>query len=301
MITASRSLLHLSRLCQGLPRLVETLRIEESLTLDHLQTALYEYLVQDEIPNLNQTLENRYSGNIDIAFATSLHEHNYGQGWWSPGWTLVAQSPTWQVKQHGLIVEIEPDRHLQSSTAALGDRVAIKMPRNRIEGGSYVAISNVGLPQGSRIQLLFHCAAAGVAGILGELTQWLNAAEIPFTLAVPQNPESYPRRDAVRLLLQQQDYGAVRSLLNDDYKQLTQHLQVEVAPLCKPIAPGIGLIEVLHQDGLGDRCRLIAAGILALESPQISLDAIEQILITNNISPEHPYLNPGAVDHYRTL
>ncbi len=300
MITASRSPADLSRLCQVAPRLVETLRTEESLTLESLQTALYEHLVQDEIPKLSHSLENRYSGNIDIAFATNLHQHNYGQGWWSPGWTVVSQSPTWQVKQHGLLVEILPDRHLQSAEA-LGDQVAIKMPRNRIEGGSYVAIGNAGLPQGSRLQLLFHCGAAGVAGILGELTQWLNAAEIAFTLAVPQDPESYPRRDAVRLLLQQQDYGVVRSLLNDSYKQLTQHLQVEVAPLCKPIAPGIGLIEVLHQDGLGDRCRIIAAGILAV-SPQVRLEeAIEQILITNNISPEHPYLNPGAEDHYRTL
>jgi hypothetical protein len=301
MMTASRSLLQLGHLCQGLPRLVETLRAEECLTLDALQTALYEHLVQDEIPKLNPTLENRYSGNIDIAFATSLHQHNYGQGWWSPGWTVVAKFPTWQVKQHGLLVEIEPDRHLRNINVALGDQVAIKMPRNRIEGGSYVAISNMGLPTGSRLQLLFHCSVAGVAGILGELTQWLNAAEIAFTLAVPQDPNSYPRRDAVRLLLRQQDYSAVRSLLTDDYKQLAQHLQVEIAPLCKPIASGIGLIEVLHQDGLGDRCRLIAAGILGLESSQVGLEAIEQILITNNISPEHPYLNPGAVDNYRTL
>jgi hypothetical protein len=301
MITASRSLFHLGCLVQGIPRLVETLRTEDCLTLESLQTALYEYLVQDEIPKLNHTLENRHSGNIDIAFFTSLHQHNYGQGWWSPGWTVVAQSPSWQVKQHGLLVEIDPDRHLQSSNVALGDQVAIKMPRNRIEGGSYVAIGNAGLPTGDRLQLLFHCAAAGVAGILGELTQWLNAAGITFTLAVPQDPNSYPRRDAVRLLLRQQDYSAVRSILNDDYRQLTQHLQVEVAPLCKPIAPGIGLIEVLHQDGLGDRCRIIAAGILALESSQVSLEAIEQILITNNISPEHPYLNPGAADNYRAL
>jgi HopA1 effector protein family len=297
MITASRSPLHLS--CQGIPHLVETLRTEDCLTLDSLQTALYEHLVQDETSKLSHSLENRYSGNIDITFFTNLHQHNYGQGWWSPGWTVVAQSPSWQVTQHGLLVEIDPDRHLQNPTATLGDQVAIKMPRNRIEGDSYVAIGNVGLPQGARIQLLFHCAAAGVAGILGELTQWLNAAEIAFTLAVPQDPSSYPRRDAVRLLLRQQDYSAVRSLLTDDYKQLAQHLQVEVAPLCKPIASGIGLIEVLHQDGLGDRCRIIAAGIL--ENSQVSLEAIEQILITNNISPEHPYLNPGAADNYRTL
>jgi HopA1 effector protein family len=299
MITASRSPLHLS--CQGIPRLVETLRTEDCLTLESLQTALYEHLVQDEIPKLSHSLENRYSGNIDIAFFTNLHQHNYGQGWWSPGWTVVAQSPRWQVTQQGLLVEIDPDRHLQNSNAALGDQVAIKMPRNRIEGGSYVAISNMGLPTDAKLQLLFHCSAAGVAGILGELTQWLNAAEIAFTLAVPQDPESYPRRDAVRLLIQQQDYSAVRSLLTDDYKQLAQHLQVEVAPLCKPIASGIGLIEVLHQDGLGDRCRIIAAGILGLESSQVSLEAIEQILITNKISPEHPYLNPGAADNYRTL
>jgi HopA1 effector protein family len=301
MIAASRSLFHLSRLCQGIPRLVETLHAQEYLTLESLQIALYEHLVQDEIPKLIHSLENRYSGNIDIAFFTSLHQHNYGQGWWSPGWTIIAQSDKWQVKQHGLLLEIEPDRHLQNSNVALGAQVAIKMPRNRIEGGSYVAIGNAGLPTGSGLQLLFHCGAAGVAGILGELTQWLNAAGIAFTLAVPQDPNSYPRRDAVRLLLRQQDYCAVRSLLNDDYKQLIQHLQVEVAPLCKPIAPGIGLIEVLHQDGLGDRCRIIAAGILALESSQVSLAAIEQILITNNISPEHPYLNPGAADNYRTL
>jgi hypothetical protein len=299
MITASRSPLHLS--CQGIPRLVETLRTEDCLTLESLQTALYEHLVQDETPKLSHSLENRYNGNIDIAFFTSLHQHNYGQGWWSPGWTVVAQSDRWQVRQHGLLVEIDPDRHLQNPTAVLGDQVAIKMPRNRIEGGSYVAIGNMGLPTGSRFQLLFHCGANGVAGILGELTQWLNAAEIAFTLAVPQDPSSYPRRDAVRLLLRQQDYSAVRSILNDDYKQLIQQLQVEVAPLCKPIAPGIGLIEVLHQDGLGDRCRLIATGILALESSQISLGAIEQILITNKISPEHPYLNPGAADNYRAL
>jgi HopA1 effector protein family len=292
---------YISRLDQVAPRLVETLRTEEDLTLESLQTALYEHLVQDEIPKrLIHSLENRRSGNIDIAFATSLHQHNYGQGWWSPGWTVVAQSPSWQVTQQGLLVEIEPDRHLQRTTVALGDQVAIKMPRNRIEGGSYVAIGNAGLPTGDRLQLLFHCAAAGVAGILGELTQWLNAAGIAFTLAVPQDPNSYPRRDAVRLLLRQCDYSAVRSLLNDDYKQLTQHLQVEVAPLCKPIAPGIGLIEVLHQDGLGDRCRLLAEGLLAMTWDR-GIETIEQILVANHISPTHPYLNPGAEDNYRNL
>jgi hypothetical protein len=299
MITASRSPLHLS--CQGIPRLVETLRTEDCLTLESLQTALYEHLVQDETPKLSHSLENRYSGNIDIAFFTSLHQHNYGQGWWSPGWTVIAQSDRWQVRQHGLLVEIDPDRHLQRTTVALGDQVAIKMPRNRIEGGSYVAIANAGLPTGPGLQLLFHCGAAGVAGILGELTQWLNAAGIAFTLAVPQDPNSYPRRDAVRLLLRQCDYSAVRSLLNDDYKQLTPHLQVEVAPFCKPIAPGIGLIEVLHQDGLGDRCRLLAEGILAMTAWDRSIETIEQILVTNHISPTHPYLNPGGQDNYRNL
>jgi hypothetical protein len=301
------------QIAHRLPPLLQTLHLEDALTLENLEASLYEQLVQDPFPRLQRPLENRYSGRVDVAFARQIHHHNHGKGWWYSGWLVVSQlhEQDWQVVQHGITLQIDPDRHLQPQDrqAVCGDYVAVKMPRNRLEGDSYVAISNEGLIRGdSLVQLLFHCGLTGVVGIVGELTQWLNAAGVVFTLAVPQDPMDYPRRDAVRLLLRQQDYPVVRSILADNYSNLAPHLLTEVALLCKTVAPGVGLIEVMDQDGLGDRCRLMAQGILESEDLQvnggdlqINGEAMGQILVRGGLRPMHPYLNPGNEDHYRSL
>lgn len=99
-------------------------------------------------PALYQNLENNTFLGVDLNFYDRLHKSNSGQGYFDPGWSVVRQESdgSLAVIKGGLTLHIERDRHLQpeEQSAAVSDTVAIRMPRNMVQNGFYMAVSDVG-------------------------------------------------------------------------------------------------------------------------------------------------------------
>ncbi|MGB5715337.1 MAG: hypothetical protein WBM44_31045, partial [Waterburya sp.] len=98
-------------------------------------------------------LENNTVLGVDLEFYNRLHKSNSGQGYFEPEWLILKEEEDGSlvVKKGGLKLYIERDQHLQPSEqdAVVGDTVSIKMPKNRVQNGFYMSVSNarVNAPQ----------------------------------------------------------------------------------------------------------------------------------------------------------
>ena len=94
-------------------------------------------------------LENNTLLGIDLAFYKRLHESNCGKGYFDPKWSILREESdgSLAVSKGGLSLHIKRDKHLQASENAVvvGDSVAVRMPKNLVQNGFYVAVGNLGL------------------------------------------------------------------------------------------------------------------------------------------------------------
>ncbi|KAF3890006.1 MULTISPECIES: hypothetical protein [Nostocales] len=93
-----------------------------------------------------QNLENNQFQGVDLKFYEQLHNSNRGSGYFDPGWRVLRQEAdgTLAVIKDNLTLHIERERHLRSEhqSAMVGDLVDICLPRNRVQSGFYMAMSN---------------------------------------------------------------------------------------------------------------------------------------------------------------
>lgn len=255
---------------------------------------------------------------VNVQFYQQLHRNNKGKGYFDPGWqVLQRQNGRFAVKKDGLTVHIDSRKHLhpEARSPHMGDTVAIRLPRNRVEAGFYIAVGNAGMPleESAAIELCFNLTPEGAIALMHYLTQKLNALFIPFSFKVLSDPDEYRRYDAGILTLEQQHYERVRQTLQDGFAtaMLTQltHFHSPVPLFTKPLAPGIGLAEEPESDSRDfgmNRCELVVDALLSVwqteqDSPKGRMKAIEQQFSQQGIDLQRPYLNPGSEDVYRTL
>jgi hypothetical protein len=193
---------------------------------------------------------NNMAWGLNLDFYTQIHESNCGQGFFDRGWCIIGQvDGLVAVKKQNLTLYVEPDRHLQTEVTKAGDIVAVKMPCNRLKTGYYLAIGNAGLhDESQQINLYFNLCAEGAVPVMGFLTQRLNSLEIPFTFQVPSNPEDYDRYESGILYCARSDYGKVRSVLADLYREHGGYFRAATplltrAVLDRAIAPGLAMAE----------------------------------------------------------
>jgi HopA1 effector protein family len=282
-----------------------------------LQTALAPNASSDDLA-LHQNLENNTFLGIDQEFYDRLHQSNSGEGYYDPDWTVVRQESddSLAVTKGGLTLHIDRDRHLkpEQRSAVVGDSVAVKMPRNLVQNGFYMAVGNAGHDRsGSQtVRIYFNLSSEGAVAVMGNLTQQLNLANIPFAFKALYNPDDYKRYDSAVLYFDRHYYQDIRQVLRKVYLETRSHFQPEIPLFTKFLASGLAVAEepdykfsAVESFGM-NRCQIVANGLLEArqkgdESAECRMSAILQHFSLLGIDWQRPYLNANADDIYTPL
>ncbi|MDZ8188407.1 MAG: T3SS effector HopA1 family protein [Nostoc sp. ChiSLP02] len=265
----------------------------------------------------HQNLENNTFLGVDVEFYERLHKSNLGEGYFDPGWLLVRQESdgSLAVTKGGLTLHIERDRHLQPSerSASIGDLVAIRMPRNLVQNGFYMAVGDAGPDTSPQtVRVYFNLLPEGAVALMESLTQHLNQIGIPFTFKVLYNPSDYGRYDSGVLYFEKSNYQAIWQVLRNIYAEMQSYFRTEVPLFTKFLAPGIALAEepdfkFAESESFGmNRCQIVANALLEArqkgdESPQSRMEFIHQHFYLLGIDWQHSYLNANSEDIYTPL
>jgi hypothetical protein len=263
---------------------------------------------------LNQNLENNTYLGVDVAFYERLHESNATEGYFSSSWQVIKQETdgALAVQQGGLTIHINPEKHLQPDvqTPSIGDVVAIKMPKNLVQNGFYMAVGNAGPCKSEDVvRVYFNLTPAGAVAIMGSLTTQLNHILIPFKFKALYNPKDYGRYDSAVLYFNKNNYQAVHSVLQKVYIEHQSDFKPEVPLFTKQLAPGLAIAEepnhkFAQKESFGtNRCQIIAKGLLEAwskgdNSPSVRLAEILQQFSLLKIELQRPYLNANSEDIY---
>jgi hypothetical protein len=270
-----------------------------------------------QTPNLalNQNLENNTFLGVDLAFYDRLHENNRGKGYWSYGWQVVKQETdgTLAVQRDGLTLHVEQNEDILLSTSG-GKLVAIKLPKNLVQNGFYMAVADAGVSQQRQklVRVYFNLVPEGAVAIMDSLTTHLNAIPIAFTFKALYNPSEYGRYDSAVLYFEKNEYEKVHPVLELVYAKQRSHFQEQVPLFTKPIAPGLAIAEepdhkFNEQESFGThRCQIVADGLIDAwqqgnNTPDGRIASILQHFSLQKITLQRPYLNANSEDIYTPL
>jgi HopA1 effector protein family len=262
-------------------------------------------------------LENSTLMGIDMTFFQRLHESNYGTGYFDPDWTILkaAEDRSLVVKKGGLRLYIDRAQHLTAAQqqAAVGDVVAIKLPKNMMQNGFYMAVGDLGFNRqqaaDTLVRIYFSLTAGGAIAVMNSLTQMLNESKIIFSFKVLYNPQDYQRFDAGVLYFDKRDYATVSGILNLVYTQHRSYFLPHIPLFTKQLAMGLGLAEepdlkFSERESFGmNRCQIVADGLLTAfdEGKDTSTERTNAILVQFSkvgIDLQHPYLNSDSENIY---
>lgn len=272
---------------------------------------------------LDQNLENNTYLGVDLAFYDRLHQSNIGVGYFDPGWTVIRQEGDDKlvVTKNGLTLHIERQKHLQpeAQSAVVGDLVAIKLPRNRVQSGFYMAVGNGGHKSRSSsdrytgiVRIYFNLTPDGAVAVMADLTRRLNDIALPFSFKALYNPSNYRRYDCAVLYFEKSNYEVVRPILEAVYQEQKTHFQPQVPLFTKLLAPGLALAEEpshkfaeLESFGM-NRCLIVANALLEAwqqrdESTEARMNRIYNHFYLLRIDLQCPYLNATSEDIYTPL
>ncbi|MBG1267508.1 T3SS effector HopA1 family protein [Nostoc sp. WHI] len=259
-------------------------------------------------------LENNTVLGVDVGFYKRLHESNFGKGYFDPGWSVLKEETdgSLAVSKGGLRLHIERNKHLQPTevAAVVGDSVAIQMPKNLVQNGFYMAVSNVASKSHENlVRVYFNFSPEGAVVVMGSLTRRLNAISIFFHFKVLYNPDDYKRYDSGVLYFEKGNYEVVQQVLEAVYAENQSHFQPEVPLFTMQLAPGLGLAEEPDQkfgvqESFGmNRCQIVANGLLEAwyqgdESIEGRMQAIIKQFSSLGIDLQRPYVNANSEDIY---
>ncbi|NEO51912.1 MAG: hypothetical protein F6K54_01690 [Okeania sp. SIO3B5] len=268
-------------------------------------------------------LENNTFLGVEMEFYLQLDESNRGKGYFDSAWLVLREETdgTLAVTKNGLRLHIQRDKHLQESEkdAVMGDSVAIRMPKNLVQSGFYMAVSNLGTQsnvdsesQSGTVRVYFNVTPEGAVAVMGSLTEKLNQVAVPFSFKVLYNPADYKRYDSGVLYFDKGNYELVRQVLSDIYGENKSYFQSEIPLFTMELAPGLGLAEepdkkFASQESFGmNRCQIIANGLLTAwqqgdNSTEGKMKAILEQFSVLGIDLQRPYLNANSEDIYRKL
>lgn len=268
---------------------------------------------------LHQNLENTTFLGVDVAFYERLHHSNCGEGYFDPDWQVMreASDGSLVVTKGGLTLHIDRDRHLRpnASNPAVGTRVEIRLPPNRVQNGFYMAVGNhrqPGLTHQDTVRIYFNLNPEGAVILMEKLTQQLNALEVPFNFKALYNPSDYGRYDAAVLYFAKTDYPAIHQALQTIYRDTQTYFSPQVPLFTKPLAPGLGVAEEPNQkfaelESFGlNRCQIVANGLLEAwqrgeHLPEQRFDAILRQFALLGLEIPSAHLNANSEDIYTPL
>ncbi|MGB7444063.1 MAG: T3SS effector HopA1 family protein [Coleofasciculaceae cyanobacterium] len=283
-----------------------------------LRTTLAPEAVTQDLP---LDLENNTFLGLDLKFYERLHESNRGNGSFDPGWSLVKEESdgSLMVTKGGLKLHIEREKHLQSAekSANVGDKVAIRLPKNRVQNGFYVAVGNAESNHATSsanaqvlVRVYFNLTPDGAVVVMDRLTQQLNEKAIPFSFKVLYHPDYYERYDSGVLYFDQSEYEAISQVLQTIYAENQSYFRPEIPLFTKQLVPGLGLAEepdqkFALQESFGmNRCQIVANGLLAAwhqgdNSPESRMKLILEQFSSLGIDLERVHLNAKSKDIYK--
>jgi hypothetical protein len=271
-----------------------------------------------EVPVQRPDLENNSFLGVDLTFYERVHESNSGIGYFDPGWRLLREESdgSLAVTKNGLTLHVERDRHLHPQSAGVGEEVAVRMPRNLVQNGFYMAVGNAGLQRHSHrdgksqiVRIYFHFTPEGATAVMGSLTRKLNDRFIPFSFKVLYNPTEYKRYDSGVLYFEKINCQEVGQVVRTVYTETKAHFMSEVPLFTKFLAPGLALAEepdykFASRESFGlNRCQIVANGLLEAwhsgeHSPEGRMNAIVQQFSRLGIDLQRSYLNASSLDIY---
>jgi hypothetical protein len=270
---------------------------------------------------LPKDLENNTILGIDIAFYEQLHENNQGLGYFDPGWQVLREESDGAiaVTKGGLRLHIEREKHLLDSqkNVKIGDTVVIKLPKNRVQNGFYMAVGNEGFSRAERtdttnttVRIYWNFTPDGALVVMKELTEQLNSNQIPFSFKVLYNPKEYQRDDAGVLYFDKQDYSQIKPIIMSLYEVNQGDFKQEIPLFTLLLAEGLGLAEepnhrFSEQESFGThRCQIIANALLHCwyegdNSPPTRMKEIASQFEALGIDLNRVYLNANSEDIYQ--
>jgi hypothetical protein len=263
---------------------------------------------------IHQNIENKNLFGIDLEFYDHLHTRNKSEGYWSHNWQVVREETdgTFAVHKNGLTLHVDPNLHLLPTTqeVTVGKFVSIKMPKNLVQKGFYMAVANAGSQNGHNItRIYFNLTAEGAAAIMESLTAQLNNIPISFSFKALYNPSDYGRYDSAVLYFNKDQYEIVHPALERIYADNQSYFYQQVPLFTKQLAPGLACAEEPNQK-FGDqesfgtnRCQIIANGLIAAwqqgeHSPDKRTASIFKQFASHRIQLKRPYLNADSEDIY---
>ncbi|MEA5618827.1 T3SS effector HopA1 family protein [Cronbergia sp. UHCC 0137] len=254
---------------------------------------------------------------IDFDFYERLHSRNKSEGYWSHDWLVIKEERDGNLVVHknGLNLHIERDIYLSPADkmATVGNLVAIKMPKNLVQNGFYMAISNAGYQDHLDItRIYFNLIPEGSVELMESLTARLNAISISFCFKALYNPSDYRRYDSAVLYFNKQHYPVVHQVLKSVYFENQSYFLENVPLFTKLLAPGLACAEepqkkFTQQESFGtNRCQIIANGLINAwhqgnDTPEGRMMSIFQSFLSEGISLKYPYLNANSEDIYTPL
>jgi hypothetical protein len=281
-----------------------------------------EFTLDAPAMSLPPNLENNLLMGIDMTFFQRLHDANDGEGYFSEGWLILkaesADDDSLIVKNGGLRLYIQREQHLRAAEqqADVGETVAIKLPKNRLQNEFYVAIGNSGFNSprttDTLVRIYFNLTPEGAVVVMASLTRRLNQAGILFSFKILYNPQQYHRFDAGVLYFDKVNYEAVSLILAAIHLEYRSHFGQEVPLFTKRLAVGMSVAEepnlkFAQSESFGmNRCQIVTDGLLtAFYGGQYSsaerMSAILAQFKMVGIDLEHPYLNSDSDNIYHPL
>jgi HopA1 effector protein family len=283
-----------------------------------LKTAL---APESEMQINSQNLENNTFLGMDLEFYEQIDNSNMGEGYFDEDWLVLREEDDGAiaVSKNGLTVHVQPDLHLKSprEPIAVGSLISIRLPKNLLQNGFYVAVSNAGShspqsPQSQLVRIYWSLMPEGAIAVMRSLTQKLNEINLPFIFKVLYNPSEYKRHDSGVLYFDNHYYEIVHPVLQSIYAEHKTHFLSEIPLFTKLLAPGLGLAEepiqkfsAIESFGL-NRCQIIANGLLLAHekkdaSPEGRMSLILDQFSLLGIDIQKPYLNAESIDIYPSL
>jgi hypothetical protein len=265
-------------------------------------------------------LENNTFMGIDMTFFRQLHNNNCGKGYFDPDWTILkAESDrSLVVKKGGLRLHIDREKHLTAAQqqAKVGEVVAIKMPKNMMQNGFYMAVGDLGFNRqqaaDTLVRVYFSLTPDGAISVMNSLTQMLNESKIIFSFKALYNPQDYQRFDVGVLYFDKRDYATVSCILSFINTQHQSYFLPHIPLFTKQLAIGLGLAEepdlkFAERESFGmNRCQIVADGLLTAfdEGQNADTDRMSAILAQFSkvgIDLQHPYLNSDSENIYHAF
>jgi hypothetical protein len=275
-----------------------------------LQHRLYADFYQPGTPRAANSVQGSGQHASGGGFVQELSHANTGTGYWEPGWRVQGvEAEHLLVQKEGLVLSVPREA---CSADVAGAAATVRMPKELLKAspGYYLAFGNLPLDadrQGDPILRVYFNVAPEKAGpAMRELTQRLNARQLPFRLKAVNDPSRYDRCDSLVLYLHRGDYGAGAGELQALVDDLA--LGSGVPAFTKPIARGVAIAED-PPDGSSfglHRCGLLAESLVRASEAGASSEAsllhlVEEHFASHGISLSSPYLNPSSTDVYEPL